>query len=118
MENSVNQVNKTCPKNGVKPLHFCNSGFSPPKPPPILRDMEIKVIPVGPYAMNCSIIWKSDGLCLIIDPGYDIDQIEQAIENEQLKTHFSKLLLVYAYIHTTCETHLNKATTKKNCSSS
>ena len=46
--------------------------------------MKIEIIPVGPYAVNCSIVWEKNNQALVIDPGADIDLIENILEKNQL----------------------------------
>ena len=37
--------------------------------------MERKIIPVGPFAANCVVLWNGDGACWIVDPGADAADI-------------------------------------------
>lgn len=54
--------------------------------------MNIEIISVGPFAVNCAIVWKSKENAVIIDPGCDADVIERClVEND---------LTVAAYLFT------------------
>jgi glyoxylase-like metal-dependent hydrolase (beta-lactamase superfamily II) len=46
--------------------------------------MNIEIIPVGPYAVNCSVIWGDEKQAIVIDPGFDADEIAEALERNGL----------------------------------
>ena len=47
---------------------------------PILSLMKIEVITVGPYQVNCSIVWREGNQALVIDPGYDAPLIQSCLD--------------------------------------
>ncbi len=59
--------------------------------------LEYKIIPVTPFAQNCSLIWCTDTReAAVIDPGGDIERIKQAIKAEGVTV--KQLLLTHAHI--------------------
>jgi len=46
--------------------------------------MNIKTVVVGPFAVNCYIVWNNEKHALVIDPGYDADQISRKIKAHSL----------------------------------
>src|SRR5271154_3970168 len=55
------------------------------------------VLPVGPLQCNCSILGdEKTHECIVVDPGAEIDDIEQVLAEEQLKvTH---IVITHAHI--------------------
>lgn len=47
--------------------------------------MERKIIPVGPFAANCVVLWQADGVCWIVDPGADAADIAAFCEEKGLR---------------------------------
>ncbi len=59
--------------------------------------MKIQVIPVTPFAQNCSLIWDPDSLQgAVVDPGGDIDKITQAIDAHGVKVE--KIILTHGHL--------------------
>jgi glyoxylase-like metal-dependent hydrolase (beta-lactamase superfamily II) len=59
--------------------------------------MKAIVIPVTPFAQNCSVVWDEATLeAAVIDPGGDLDQIRDVLAREGLK--LTKILLTHAHI--------------------
>lgn len=59
--------------------------------------MKIQVIPVTPFAQNCSLIWDPDSLQgAVVDPGGDIDKITQAINTHGVKVE--KIILTHGHL--------------------
>lgn len=48
--------------------------------------MNIELIPVGPYEVNCSIVWGDAQQALVIDPGFDVNEIESFLKTNSLQT--------------------------------
>jgi len=46
--------------------------------------MNIKLITVGPYEVNCAVVWGEKKQALIIDPGYDAADIELELKTNGL----------------------------------
>ncbi len=46
--------------------------------------MNIKILSVGPFEVNCAIVWGEAKQALIIDPGYDAADIEAALRENGL----------------------------------
>ncbi|MFO7937808.1 MAG: MBL fold metallo-hydrolase [Kiritimatiellia bacterium] len=46
--------------------------------------MDIKVIGVGPYEVNCTILWKDPEKAWLIDPGADADRIKSVLDGNGL----------------------------------
>ena len=47
--------------------------------------MERKIIPVGPFAANCVVLWNGDGACWIVDPGADVADIVAFCAEKKLR---------------------------------
>ena len=47
--------------------------------------MERKIIPVGPFAANCVVLWNGDGACWIVDPGADAADIVAFCAEKKLR---------------------------------
>jgi glyoxylase-like metal-dependent hydrolase (beta-lactamase superfamily II) len=59
--------------------------------------MKAIVIPVTPFAQNCSVVWdEATREAAVIDPGGDLDQIRDVLAREGLK--LTKILLTHAHI--------------------
>jgi hydroxyacylglutathione hydrolase len=59
--------------------------------------MRATVIPVTPFAQNCSVVWcEQSGAGAVIDPGGDLDQILATVREE--KVRLEKILLTHAHI--------------------
>lgn len=59
--------------------------------------MKAVVIPVTPFAQNCSVVWdEATREAAVIDPGGDLDQIRDVLAREGLK--LTKILLTHAHI--------------------
>jgi len=46
--------------------------------------MNIKIISVGPYEVNCAVVWGDAKQALIIDPGYDAPLIQSCLDANDL----------------------------------
>ena len=51
----------------------------------MLKAMNYEVIPVGPYAANCSVLWDEPGEAWVVDPGEDGDRILAFLEKRGLR---------------------------------
>jgi glyoxylase-like metal-dependent hydrolase (beta-lactamase superfamily II) len=59
--------------------------------------LKFKIIPVTPFAQNCTLIWCTEtGNAAVIDPGGDVATILKAAEQEDVK--LEKILLTHAHI--------------------
>ncbi|MFZ5558327.1 MAG: MBL fold metallo-hydrolase [Pseudomonadota bacterium] len=59
--------------------------------------MKALVVPVTPFAQNCSIIWdEATREAAVVDPGGDLEEIKGALEREGLT--LTKILLTHAHI--------------------
>ncbi len=47
--------------------------------------MEKKIIPVGPFAANCVVLWGAENACWIVDPGADAEDIIAVCAARELK---------------------------------
>lgn len=47
--------------------------------------MNIKVIAVGPYEVNCSILWEDPEFAWVVDPGFDIEKITSLLDQNKLE---------------------------------
>ena len=47
--------------------------------------MNIETIPVGPFAVNCNIIWGNEKKAIVIDPGFDYNEITEVLEKNGLE---------------------------------
>jgi hydroxyacylglutathione hydrolase len=55
------------------------------------------VVPVTPFAQNCSVIWcDATGVGAVIDPGGDLDSILEVVDSNSVK--LGKILLTHAHI--------------------
>lgn len=69
--------------------------------------MKIELISVGPYEVNCAFVWGENKQALIIDPGYDAEDILSLLKEQDLTVtayllthghadHISALAKLYA----------------------
>jgi glyoxylase-like metal-dependent hydrolase (beta-lactamase superfamily II) len=59
--------------------------------------MQIAVVPVTPFQQNCSVIWcERTHRAAVVDPGGDLEQIEQVLREEGLT--LEKIVLTHAHI--------------------
>lgn len=59
--------------------------------------MAYRVIPVTPFAQNCTLIWCPETLeAAVVDPGGDIELIERAIAEEEVQV--KQVLLTHGHI--------------------
>ena len=59
--------------------------------------MKVMVVPVTAFQQNCSIIWnEATRRAAAVDPGGDLDRIEQALKEQNLT--LEKILLTHAHI--------------------
>jgi len=59
--------------------------------------MKYQIVPVTPFQQNCSIIWcEKSKLAAVVDPGGDINRIEQQLEHHGLT--LEKILLTHGHI--------------------
>lgn len=59
--------------------------------------IEFRVVPVAPFAQNCSILWNpSTRKGAVVDPGGDIDRILEAAKEERVE--LEKILLTHGHI--------------------
>ena len=59
--------------------------------------MRASIIPVTPFAQNCSLVWcERTGAGAVVDPGGDLDKILAAARHENV--HLEKILLTHAHI--------------------
>ncbi len=59
--------------------------------------MKFSIVPVTPFAQNCSVIWcENTGAGAVIDPGGDLDRILATIRSEGVKPE--KILLTHAHV--------------------
>ncbi len=59
--------------------------------------IEFRVVPVTPFAQNCSILWNpSTRKGAVVDPGGDIDRILEAAKEERVE--LEKILLTHGHI--------------------
>ena len=59
--------------------------------------MAYRVIPVTPFAQNCTLIWCPETLeAAVVDPGGDIELIERAIAEEGVQV--TQVLLTHGHI--------------------
>jgi len=59
--------------------------------------MKVAIVPVTPFAQNCSVIWcEKTKRAAVVDPGGDLERIEQVLNREGLS--LEKILLTHAHI--------------------
>ncbi len=59
--------------------------------------LQYKIVPVTPFQQNCSIIWCDEThQAAIIDPGGDIQQLQQVVE--ELGVNVTQLLLTHGHL--------------------
>ncbi len=59
--------------------------------------MKYQIVPVTPFQQNCSIIWcEKTKLAAVVDPGGDIERIQQQLEQNGLT--IEKILLTHGHI--------------------
>ncbi len=59
--------------------------------------MRFQVIPVTPYQQNCTLLWcESTMKAAVVDPGGDLDRIEQAIAQHGVE--LEKILVTHAHL--------------------
>jgi len=59
--------------------------------------LKYKIVPVTAFSQNCTVIWCDEtNIGAVIDPGGDIEKIEQVIRAQQLS--IKKILLTHAHI--------------------
>ena len=59
--------------------------------------MRHTIIPVTPFLQNCSVLWcEQTRQAVVIDPGGDIDRIEQVLERERLIP--TRILLTHGHL--------------------
>jgi hydroxyacylglutathione hydrolase len=59
--------------------------------------LEFKIIPVTPFAQNCSVVWCTEtNLAAVIDPGGDLDKVTCVIQKEGLE--LDKILITHAHL--------------------
>lgn len=59
--------------------------------------MNITVIPVTPFAQNCSLIWDPDTLTgALVDPGGDVEKLYSAVQ--QHKVNIDKVILTHGHL--------------------
>src|SRR5262245_10067741 len=59
--------------------------------------MRVVVVPVTPFMQNCSVIWcEKTARAAVVDPGGDLERIEQVLRQETLT--LEKILLTHAHI--------------------
>lgn len=59
--------------------------------------LEFKIVPVTPFAQNCSIVWCSETrLAAVIDPGGELQRIRSIIDQNKLV--LDKILITHAHL--------------------
>ena len=59
--------------------------------------LQYKIVPVTPFEQNCSIIWCDETRqAAIVDPGGDIQQLQQVVE--ELGVNVTQLLLTHGHL--------------------
>lgn len=59
--------------------------------------LDYKIIPVTPFAQNCSVVWCTESnLAAVIDPGGEIDKIKSFIQSQNLE--LDKILITHAHL--------------------
>ena len=62
--------------------------------------MKLEIISVGPFEVNCAVIWNNDRQAFIIDPGSDAEKIEAIIEQNSITV--SAYLLTHGHADHLC----------------
>lgn len=57
--------------------------------------MKFEILPLGPIAANCIVLWGDSKECWIIDPGEESDALIEFLEDRQLKP----VLIAYTHGH-------------------
>ena len=66
--------------------------------------MRIRIIPVTPFQQNCTLlICEATNKAAVVDPGGDVDQILQAIKEEQVEVE--KIFITHAHLDHAAGTH-------------
>ena len=47
--------------------------------------MNVEVLPLGPFAANCHVVWDNNRNALVIDPGFDGAHVARVIDSSHLK---------------------------------
>ena len=59
--------------------------------------LEYKIIPVTPFAQNCSVVWCTDtNLTAVIDPGGEVEKISASLNAQGLE--LDKILITHAHL--------------------
>lgn len=59
--------------------------------------MQVVIVPVTPFQQNCTVIWcEKTQRAAVVDPGGDLDRIQQVLAEHDLK--LEKILLTHAHI--------------------
>lgn len=59
--------------------------------------VDFKIIPVTPFAQNCSVIWCTEtNLAAVVDPGGELDKIRAFIADKDLE--LDKILITHAHL--------------------
>ena len=59
--------------------------------------MKYRVIPVTPFAQNCTLLWcEASGRAAVVDPGGDLDRILEVVEGEGVG--LERILITHAHI--------------------
>jgi glyoxylase-like metal-dependent hydrolase (beta-lactamase superfamily II) len=59
--------------------------------------LEFKIIPVTPFAQNCSVVWCTEtNVAAVIDPGGDLDKVTNVIRDKGLE--LDKILITHAHL--------------------
>ena len=71
--------------------------------------MNIKIISVGPYQVNCAVVWGDAKQALVIDPGYDADLIQSCLETNEITVAAYLFTHGHAdHIHALAELHATR----------
>ena len=83
-------THSTLPFNNNLNKHHIHHAFT-------IMALEYKIIPVTPFAQNCTVVWCTDtNLAAVIDPGGDIDKISSFIQAKGLE--LDKILITHAHL--------------------
>ncbi|MFT5573441.1 MAG: hydroxyacylglutathione hydrolase [Cryomorphaceae bacterium] len=62
-----------------------------------MRELDFKIVPVTPFAQNCSVVWcTATKLAAVIDPGGEIERIRSVISDNHLQ--LDKILITHAHL--------------------